>query len=59
MVRLRPAGLGLGAVGVLESLGLLGWVVVNEREGGAAQPSAYPLPLGLTLLALQVSPPVP
>lgn len=59
MVRLRPAGLGLGAVGVLESLGLLEWVVVIEREGVAAQPSAYPLLLDLTLLALQVSPPLP
>lgn len=44
MVRLRPAGVGLGAVGVLESLGLLGWVVVNEREWGLHNllPILYP-----------------
>lgn len=31
MVRLRPVGLRLRAVGILESLSLLG-VVMNERE---------------------------
>lgn len=59
MVRLRPAGLGLGAAGILESLGLLGSGVVNEREGVSAQPSAYTFLLDITLFALQVSPPVP
>lgn len=58
MVRLRPVGLGLRAVGILGSLSLLG-MVVNEREGMAAQPSAYPSPSDVTLFALQVSPPVP
>lgn len=54
MVRLRPGGLGLRAVGFLESLSLLG-VVMNERDGVAA----YPSPSNVTLFALQVSPPVP
>lgn len=58
MVRLRPVDLGPRAFGILEYLSL--WRVgVNEKEGMAVQFSAYPLPLDITLFALQVSPPVP
>lgn len=36
-------------MGILGSLGLF-WVVVNEKEAMAVQPSAYPSPLGIILL---------
>lgn len=58
MVRLKPVGVGPRAFGILEYLNL--WrVVMNGREGMAAQFSAYPSPLDIILFALQVSPPVP
>lgn len=58
MLHGKAEACGLGAEGILESLSLLG-VVMNEREGMAAQSSTYPSPLDITLFALQVSPPVP
>lgn len=58
MVSLRPEGLGLRAVGILESWSLLG-MVMNEREGMFVQPYASPSSLDITLFVLQVSPPVP